>query len=539
MPEKRIPKHPREPSQPKPLEHANSLRHLEKDWLSWLLLMFPRHIVHPFGPHHVEFWEWAWSIKKGQRKPPFWAIWPRGGAKSASAEMAVAAWGARNIRKYFIYVSESQDRADGHVQSIADILESEEMAAWYPGMADRAVGKFGQWKGWRRNRLHTRSGFIVDALGLDVASRGMKVDVHRPDGLLLDDIDDHNDSPETIAGKIEGLTRRILPATTNDAIVVGIQNLIHPDSIFNQVAQGRVDFLVDRIVSGPIPALRDLTYSTETLPDGRPRIVITGGEPTWAGLDVQACQNEIDKEGVSVFLSELQHQLLEATGGMFDHVTFRHCTPEEVPHLDKVVCWVDPAVTDRKESDSCGIQIDGLARDGTLYRLYSWEERSGPLEALKQAIRMALHHGAAYVGIETDQGGDAWRSVFREARDSLGSQYAHLHMRAAKAGQGFGSKVHRASQMLADYERGFIVHVLGTHHILERALIRFPRTPPLDLCDAAFWGYHDLRRISRPASLASASGARIPTSASQAPTIAVPGGYNPRRGLHVVPMPPK
>ncbi len=46
--------------------------------------------------------------------------------------------------------------------------------------------------------------------------------------------------------------------------------------------------------------------------------------------------------------------------------------------------------------------------------------------------------------------------------------------------------------MLVDYEHGMIVHVAGTHEVLERALRRFPRSKPYDLTDAAFWSWHDL-----------------------------------------------
>ena len=384
---------------------------------------------------------------------------------SSSAESGVVALGARGIRHYCIYVSDAQDRADGHVQTIGDSLESEEMALWYPGMADRAVGKFGNWKGWRRNRLHTRSGFIVDALGLDVAARGLKVGVLRPDLLIFDDVDDSDDAPETVARKIESLTRRILPATTNHAAIIGIQNLIHRDSIFAQLADGRAPFLTDSIISGPIPAIRDLEYQSTIDPEtSRTRITITSGTPTWPGLDIAACENEITKEGISVFLAELQHVIPDETGGMFDHISFRHahfasrdclvnCPGPHVPELDKVVCWVDPAVTNSDESDAMGIQIDGISRDKTLYRLWSWEKRATPLEAIRLAIVKAKEYGSSYVGIETDQGGDTWRSVYTQARDSLGPGYHHLTMRAVKAGQGYGSKVHRASQMLADYER--------------------------------------------------------------------------------------
>ena len=64
--------------------------------------------------------------------------------------------------------------------------------------------------------------------------------------------------------------------------------------------------------------------------------------------------------------------------------------------------------------------------------------------------------------------------------------------RSEKAGAGRGPKAHRASQMLASYERAEIVHVSGTHAVLERALRRFPKTKPYDLVDAAFWSWLDL-----------------------------------------------
>jgi len=61
-----------------------------------------------------------------------------------------------------------------------------------------------------------------------------------------------------------------------------------------------------------------------------------------------------------------------------------------------------------------------------------------------------------------------------------------------KAGAGYGSKIERGSRMLGDYEIGKIVHVRGTHAVLERSLRRFPNKP-LDLADGAFWSWNDLR----------------------------------------------
>jgi len=90
--------------------------------------------------------------------------------------------------------------------------------------------------------------------------------------------------------------------------------------------------------------------------------------------------------GLSAFLAECQHQVEAPAAGMFDHVEFRHCAWKEVPDLVGIVVWVDPAVTDTDQSDAHGIQADGVAGDGTVYRLWSWEARTSPEESLRRAL---------------------------------------------------------------------------------------------------------------------------------------------------------
>jgi hypothetical protein len=99
------------------------------------------------------------------------------------------ALGAREKRRYALYVSMTQEQADDHVANVAALLESPAIAAHYPALGQRLVGKFGNPKGWRRNRVRAASGFTVDAIGLDTAARGIKLEDARPDLIILDDID--------------------------------------------------------------------------------------------------------------------------------------------------------------------------------------------------------------------------------------------------------------------------------------------------------------------------------------------------------------
>jgi hypothetical protein len=287
------------------------------EWREWLAALFPQHVRFPFADRHIAFWEWVWSIELESSPRPFIAIWPRGGAKSTSAELAVAALGLRGKRKYVLYVRETQEQADKSVANIAALLESKAVATYYPDHADRMVSKFGNSRGWRRNRLRTAGGLTVDAIGLDTAARGVKVEEQRPDLEIYDDIDDKHDSAGATARKIKTITTSLLPAGSSNAATLGIQNLIIPDGVFSRLADGRADFLTERIVSGPYPAVHDLT--TEKVEDeetGTVQDIITGGEASWQGQDLDVCQHDINKFGLAAFLQECQHDVSARKEGL-------------------------------------------------------------------------------------------------------------------------------------------------------------------------------------------------------------------------------
>jgi hypothetical protein len=98
----------------------------------------------------------------------------------------------------------------------------------YPRLAARKVGKYGSSKGWRRNRLRTASGLTVDALGLDTARRGFKVEEQRPDMMIFDDIDGELDTIETTDKKETIITKKLLPAGSKDCAILFVQNLSSP-----------------------------------------------------------------------------------------------------------------------------------------------------------------------------------------------------------------------------------------------------------------------------------------------------------------------
>lgn len=116
---------------------------------------------------------------------------------------------------------------------------------------------------------------------------------------------------------------------------------------------------------------------------------------------------------------------------------------------------------------------------------------------LRRAILKARELKASCVGVETDQGGDTWESTYELAWRKLVDEglipadEPMLDFEQAKAGS-VGPKRERASKMLAAYERGEIIHVIGTHETLEKALKRYLLRKPFDLVDACFWSWNGL-----------------------------------------------
>lgn len=288
------------------------------DYEGWLRYFFPTHVIAGFAEHHRRWWRWVWALQVDVRPDVVPVlIWPRGGAKSTSVELGCAAAGARATRRYVLYVSGKQQQADDHVGNVASLLESPKIGIAYPELGERKVNKFGSSLGWRRNRIRTASGFTVDALGLDVVARGVKLDEQRPDWIVFDDVDDTADSMETVEKKITAITQKILPSEAATAAASFVQNLVHYESVAARLAglaSQQADFLADREVSGPYPAI--LGLKTEPIP-GTFKHRIVAGTPIWDGQDLATAERQIDRWGITAFRAEAQHERMPPTGQAF------------------------------------------------------------------------------------------------------------------------------------------------------------------------------------------------------------------------------
>ena len=184
--------------------------------------IYSNYIWYDLSPPHEAIWEWAEGIDIETSPRPFVALWPRGRGKSTHAELIAADLGARGKRKYCGYVCGTQEQADKHVATIQRILESKQVETYFPGVGTPRMGKHGS-KSWRRNMLIASNDYAVEALGLDVAIRGHKIDWARFDLLIFDDIDVKHDTELAVKKKQETITTSILPAGASNCAVLFVQ----------------------------------------------------------------------------------------------------------------------------------------------------------------------------------------------------------------------------------------------------------------------------------------------------------------------------
>ena len=449
---------------------GKSLPGAEVHWPVWLKRSFPLVCNQPLGARHIRLWEWFDALDVGKRILPRVEIWPRGGAKSTTTELGCVRACVKLSRRFVLYVSSTQDRADEHVANIGKFLED--------CGVERAVNKYGSSKGWRRNQLRTSNGFQVAAYGLDVAARGVKLDQYRPDLIIFDDIDSQDDSERTTKKKIRAITTAIIPAGSSDCCYLFVQNLIHEEGIFAQLLDGRADFLHNREPAFMEPAVRGLKTEAVDRGDGLKRYRIIAGEPTWAGQDLATCEEQINEWGLGAFEKEAQHQVTNGTGYVFDVAQLQRVKPVDVPPLVSTCIAWDLAATEGDGDWTVGVLL-GKAKNGTFYTLAvvrgQWASHrvNAAIKLTHQHYRKVYPQLKLHLPQDPAQAGKAQADQFRKAYP--GAQVEPVT----------GSKAIRAAGLAEQVN-------LGNVYLVEQDLPEFLVKPSAEtgnksLCEAMGW----------------------------------------------------
>lgn len=448
----------------------------------WLAQIMPG-LAAP-APHHARLWAHIWGVQLGVRPAPYVLIVARGGGKSTTAELAAVALFARAARRYCWYISRTQDQADQHVESISEILESEEVGRHHPLLGERLLSKYGYAEGWRVNRLRAADGSTVDAIGLDKATRGRRVGRQRPDLMIIDDIDLDTDGQDQTDAVLDTLRLKVLPAGTPDLAVLFVQNLILADGVAARLAEGRAGILTDAVVDGPHPALRPRPGILDRA--GQPTVVLPDGAvdgiPTWEGQDVTACNAYVRTYGLPAFLEECQHEV--ARGG------------RRFPNWDDGLHVGDPPSLDNFTSLWCALDygFDHPLAFGVLGRTVTGERwllaEYGARETLVPQHCRAFEELLDELGIEPAQlrarvaGRDLWarRDTDKAQPETLADRFAREGWHFAPAEVDRVNGWQAVAELLGDPDQGQPVRLRIARRCARtiaqvKALRRDPRRP--------------------------------------------------------------
>lgn len=293
---------------------------IEPDWRVWLPTVAPKKYSVGFEWFHADFWNWYWPIlrlrMRGLPVPDAMPLdcflpWGRGLAKSSSMEGLALAEGAMIGESFGVYLSSTRDKAQEHLQAIRDLIESSAIARYYPRLAHPRLGKFGNQRGWKADAIYTDGGFAVVSCSLEQGIRGLKDGNRRPSFILLDDIDERDDSPATKREKFEAITQDALPMLAPFGLAVLGQNLIYEGSIADDTLKGKLDWfhgchicgVRDGVAWKPINTYQD-DLKIEKV-NGKP--VIVAGTPNWKWLDQKASQQQLSRYGERAFMRENQN----------------------------------------------------------------------------------------------------------------------------------------------------------------------------------------------------------------------------------------
>lgn len=294
-----------------------SLQELEKDWRLWLKTLFPQFTRGELSFFQIEYMSWLWAALMSKRnKLPlpdgensFMSIWSRAAAKSTFARLAPIMEAALLGQGYCLYLGRSQDTANQHIASIETLLTSEMVRYYYPQLARPRKSDTDKNKAWNQKMLHTQSGYVIQAIGLDVGIRGANIDDMRVTLLVPDDIDDILDTALQSEQKMEKFLHSVLPTKKAGTLFVCAQNLVLESGVINRIVTGDVPALANARISGPHPRVVDLKTERREV-NGRQRDIVLSGTVTWPGNDsLERVQEDVDTYTLPVFLKECQHQL--------------------------------------------------------------------------------------------------------------------------------------------------------------------------------------------------------------------------------------
>jgi phage terminase large subunit-like protein len=450
------------------------------DPLLFALVYLPHHLKNSQGEvtlseFHVDLAEFgkSWIVpptKPKQNRDAF--IAPRESGKSTWVFLILPLWAAAHGHVKFIAAfSDAASQAETHLLTFKNELDTNEyLQTDYPDLCKpKIVATTGRALANNSWRTVQSNDFIFDANGIDTNSLGKKVFGQRPDLIILDDIEkgEKNYSEYQAGQQLNTVFDDIAPMNIYSRMIfVGTTTM--PNSImdmFRKKAEGYDDPELNWI--------EDQNVNVHYYPaimlneDGSERSI---WEEKWTLEWLQSQRHLRD------FAKNYMNKPVNLDGNFWAN---EDIIIEEAEEYGNTIISVDPAVTKNKISDYTGISVLSRGVDSlgveNIYVREAQQVKLSPSDLSDRIKMLAEKYDAGLLYVETNQGGDLWKDVFK----TIPIKYRSKHQKI--------SKQIRAGKALNYYQQKKIKH---TAHFptLEEQMWSFPKVSHDDVLDATVTG---------------------------------------------------
>lgn len=458
-------------------EEGSALRRqvTHDDPLLFALVYLTRHLLGADGRPslstiHEEWIGYArgWDGEAGPAEHRDAFVAPREMGKSTWFFLLLPMWAAATGRVRFAAAfADSATQAEGHLATFKRELDENALLRLdFPDLVRPARRPRGANVSDNRAMLHTASGFVFAARGIDSGNLGMKVGATRPDLLILDDVEpgESNYSAAQVEKRLGTITDVVLPLNVRARVCL-VGTVTMPGSIVHQLVKHG---------SGEEPKawVKDENFEVHHalpfVPDeetGERRSVWPEKWPT---------EFLLGQEHTRSFAKNFMNEPVATDG---DYWRPEHFVYGDLPAVTTVLLSLDPAVTTSKTSDYSGLSVVARApgERGSLpkcvVRHAERQKLRGSALRLRVLALLERFPEITHVLVETNQGGDLWR----ETLHGLPVPVVTKHNTEAKEV--------RAAHAVNRYETGRVLHAVALVDA-EQEMCAFPKAPHDDIVDS-------------------------------------------------------
>jgi len=289
----------------------------------------------------------------------------RGSAKSTIITTAYVLWSILGVqqRKFIVICGQTEQKSRQYLMNIKNEL-------LHNDLLKKDLGPFEE----ERNSLGNATALIIRKLNVKImissveqSIRGMRHGEHRPDLIILDDIEDTN-SVKTREGRektFNWLTSEVVPAGSKRTRVIVVGNLLHEDSVLKRLQR--------KIEDGEMKKMNGV-YREYPIVDEKNNPLWPGKYPTQESIQAEQERTMNDFAWSREYLLKIISTLEQVVHS--DWIHFYHHPPQE--NLRSIAIGIDLAVSEKESADYTAMVVGHAYGHGKQMKIYI---QSNPINA--------------------------------------------------------------------------------------------------------------------------------------------------------------